>query len=58
MKLFQKISDRILKLFLSDVTAGACTYEYGCCCGTPSNMKVIACNGTCVYGFCSECTDL
>lgn len=55
MKLFQAISDRILKLFLSDVTAGACTADFGCCCGTLSNSKYIACNGTCVYGGCSEC---
>lgn len=55
MKLFQKISDRILKLFLSDVTAGACTADMGCCCGTASSMKVILCNGTCVYGGCTEC---
>lgn len=55
MKLFQKLSDRILKMFLADVTAGACTADMGCCCGTVSNPKVILCNGTCVYGGCTEC---
>jgi hypothetical protein len=56
MKLFQAISDRILKLFLSDVTAGACTADYGCCCGTPSAPMYVACNGTCRYGGCTECS--
>jgi hypothetical protein len=54
MKLFKSVSDRILKLFLSEVSAGACVAEHGCCCGT---NKVIGCYGACTTGSCrTGCT--
>ncbi len=49
MKLFKAVSERILKLFLSDVSAGACIIDHGCCCNAARTKKV-NCYGTCVTG--------
>jgi len=52
VKLFKSLGDRILKLFLSDVSAGACVPEHGCCCGTYRRRR-IDCYGSC--GVVSDC---
>jgi hypothetical protein len=41
-----KIASKILGLFLSDVTAGACVADRGCCCGKRNHA--VSCLGTCV----------
>lgn len=48
MKTLKALSDRVLKMFLSDVTAGACVPEYFCCCGTTTAKKAVNCYGSCV----------
>ncbi len=54
MKFFTAVSERVLKLFLSDVSAGACVPEHGCCCGTKANPKRVNCYGSCVAS--TSCT--
>ncbi|NMO15719.1 hypothetical protein HPC49_02510 [Pyxidicoccus fallax] len=46
MKTLKAMSDRILKLFLSEVSAGACIPEHGQCCSTKG--KRFNCYGSCV----------
>jgi len=41
-----KIASKILGLFISDVSAGACVADHGCCCGTKGHA--VSCLGTCV----------
>ncbi|HZI16598.1 MAG TPA: hypothetical protein VE153_39905 [Myxococcus sp.] len=54
MKLFKTVSNRILRLFLADVSAGACIPEMGCCCGT-TTIRRMNCYGTCVSATsCSQ----
>jgi hypothetical protein len=43
----KKFTSKILGLFLSDVTAGACTIDHGCCCNTAKTIGV-NCVGVCV----------
>ncbi|WP_395821892.1 hypothetical protein [Archangium minus] len=45
MKTLKAMSDRILKLFLSEVSAGACIPEHGQCCATGKRFN---CYGSCV----------
>ena len=40
-----KIASKILGLFLSDVTAGACVSIHGCCCGKRGHA--VNCIGIC-----------
>ncbi len=47
MKILKAMSDRLLKLFLSDVSAGACVPSNGECCSRGSG-KYHNCYGTCV----------
>ena len=42
-----KLASKILGLFLPDVTAGACTVDYLCCCNSAHTIGV-NCVGTCV----------
>lgn len=46
MKTLKAMSDRLLKLFLSDVSAGACVAENGKCCGV--RHKRYNCYGSCI----------
>ncbi|MHA7631003.1 hypothetical protein [Corallococcus sp. M7] len=46
MKILKTLSDRFLKLFLSEVPAGACVPSNGECCTT--KRKVHNCYGICV----------
>lgn len=46
MKTIKALSDRFLKLFLSEVPAGACVPSNGECCTTA--RKVHSCTGVCV----------
>lgn len=46
MKTLKALSDRFLKLFLSEVPAGACVPSNGDCCTTRG--KVHNCYGNCV----------
>ncbi len=46
MKTLKALSNRFLKLFLSDVSAGACVPEHGQCC-TRANRR-FNCYGSCV----------
>ncbi len=55
MKSIQALGQRILKLFLSDVAAGACVIEHGCCCGTATRKRRINCYGTCVSATNCAC---
>ena len=41
-----KIATRILRLFVSDVPAGACVTNHGCCCGKKGHA--VGCHGACV----------
>ncbi|MEO7734525.1 MAG: hypothetical protein ABIY55_26455 [Kofleriaceae bacterium] len=44
-----KITSKIMKLFLPEVSAGACSADAGCCCNKPGKHKrAITCLGTCV----------
>ena len=45
MKTLKALSDRLLKLFLSEVPAGACVPNAGECC---SKKLVHSCQGPCV----------
>ncbi len=47
MNILKAMSDRLLKLFLSDVSAGACIPENGQCCSRGSKKR-FNCYGTCV----------
>jgi hypothetical protein len=49
MKIIKTLSDRLLKLFLPDVSAGACVPENGRCC-TARNYR-FNCYGTCKYSL-------
>lgn len=51
MKIIKAMSDRLLKLFLSDVSAGACVPSHGECCSRGSR-KYHSCYGTCVASCC------
>jgi len=46
MRTLKAMSDRLHKLFLSDVSAGACVPENGYCCNT--RHKRYNCYGSCV----------
>ncbi|HZI10087.1 MAG TPA: hypothetical protein VE153_06800 [Myxococcus sp.] len=46
MKTFKALSDKLLKLFLTDVSAGACIPEHGQCCTT--RHRRFNCYGSCV----------
>jgi hypothetical protein len=41
-----KLASKILGFFISDVTAGACVADHGCCCGKRGHG--VSCLGTCV----------
>jgi len=44
-----KVTSMIMKLFLPEVSAGACIAEAGCCCNAPhKHKKQLTCLGTCV----------
>jgi hypothetical protein len=47
MKILKAMSDRLLKLFLSDVPAGACVPENGTCCRR-GTRKYFNCYGSCI----------
>lgn len=49
MKTLEALGSRILKLFLSDVSAGACVPENGRCCSTRNRR--FNCYGSCVYSL-------
>jgi hypothetical protein len=55
MKFINTLSQRLLGLFLSDVTAGACVIEFGCCCGTSTSIRRIGCYGSCVSATSCRC---
>ena len=55
MKLLRSLRDRLLKTVLSDVDAGACIPEHGCCCGGPWILQ-LNCFGACVQA--SSCFPL
>lgn len=46
MKILKALSDRFLKLFLSEVPAGACVPNIGECCSAPRLSH--SCTGPCV----------
>jgi hypothetical protein len=46
VKTLKALSDRFVKLFLSEIPAGACIPEAGQCCA--AKRRVLNCYGTCV----------
>lgn len=50
MKTLQMLSDKLLKLFLPDVSAGACVPEAGQCCPNRRNYR-FNCYGACKYSI-------
>lgn len=43
-----KVTSMILRLFLPDVSAGACIVEHGCCCKAGTTKRALNCLGACV----------
>jgi hypothetical protein len=43
-----KVTGMIMKLFLPEVSAGACFGGVGCCCGGGKRRRAYTCLGTCV----------
>lgn len=51
MKTLTALSQRFLRLFLADVSAGACIADAGCCCNS-ARTKRLNCYASCVTGSC------
>ena len=44
-----KLTSMIVKLFLPEVSAGACIGDAGCCCSNPGRpLRRLTCTGACV----------
>jgi hypothetical protein len=48
----KKVASMIVKLFVPEVTAGACPGEAGCCCNN-RRTKRLTCHLACVRGQCT-----
>jgi hypothetical protein len=47
----KKVASMIVKLFVPEVTAGACIADAGCCCNR-RHTKRLNCLGACTRGSC------
>jgi hypothetical protein len=60
MTMVRKLGDRILRLLLPEISAGACIPDIGCCCkllpggGYAWNWR-LSCNGVCVRNDNTRC---
>lgn len=43
----KKLADRVLSLFVPEISAGACIADHGCCCNA-RHTKALTCLGACV----------